>query len=176
MHPAYTDHITQNKCLKTPCVFPRNLQNSLNFPLPLFPIAHPNFRAVIMDKVHTSPSKTIARDFFTTKYFCLFECAGHQSEGSAQSEELKMEKTIYRRSPSCGLDMSGWKWRKMSQSRSNTVASGGPAAGDGGQESIRSQGVRIPLIPSQTRALQCRAPQNKRQILQPNFRLPVEKD
>lgn len=51
-----------------------------------------------MDKVHTSPSKTIARGFFTINYFCLFECAGHQSEWNAQLEELKMEKTIYRRS------------------------------------------------------------------------------
>lgn len=64
----------------------------------------------------------------------------------------------------------------MSQSRSSTVVSGGPAAGDGGQESSRSQRVSIPLIPCKTRALQCRAPQNKRQTLQPNFSLPVVKD
>lgn len=71
--------------------------------------------------------------------------------------------------------MSGWRCRKMSQSRINTVASGGPASGVGGLWSYRSQRVGIPLIPSKTRALQCRAPQYNRPILQLNFRLPVEK-
>lgn len=57
MHPAYTDQITQNKCLKKQSVLPRNLQNSLSCPLPCLPVSHPNFKEVIMDKAHPLPVK-----------------------------------------------------------------------------------------------------------------------